>query len=84
MCSRNGPPALRDQLDEEKTLIEWLRLLEQEDIEKVHDPTQKSHLLEHCQSCGQIIHLVDGEFFSKSTCPVDTIDLKSAIAVKIN
>jgi hypothetical protein len=84
MCSTlNGPPRLRDQLEEQKTLGEWLRLLEQEDTAKMHDPTHKSHFLEHCPSCDQIIHLVDGKFFSKSTCPVDTIDLKSATAIKV-
>jgi hypothetical protein len=82
MSRTNGPPTLRDQLEEKKTLGEWIGLLEQQAMSKMHDPTEKSHFLEHCPLCDQIIHLVDGEFFSKTTCPVDTIDLKSATAIK--
>lgn len=79
----NQPPRLRELFDEEKTLIEWLTILKQGDLAKIQDPVRKSHFMEECPLCGEIIHLTDGGFFKKSDCPIHSIDLTNASIVRV-
>lgn len=74
----NMPPRLRDDFQEEKTLIEWLQILKDKDLSKMSDPSQDTHFMEKCPLCGETIHLTNGEFYKKSDCPDHNIDLTDA------
>lgn len=80
---QDAPPQLRDPFNEEKSLFDWLTIIKNKDLAKLHDPSENSHFLENCPLCGEMIHLTDGEFFKKSDCPIHSIDLTGASIIKV-
>lgn len=77
------PPRLKNDFNDEKTLVEWLNIIKEKGLAKIPDPSQDTHFMEECPLCGQIIHLTHGEFYKRSDCPIHVIDLKNATTTKV-